>query len=221
MEGKNTVKKGDFIKFIQKSLKKSGIEMSAEDISRRSIGCPEDLLRPFLIHAVSKFQEHSDKDSLLSKDIRRPLKWLPNNISIGMIDAYFSDGCPEIEKYQEMLKPKKLPEVDFDFERDGQNIEKIQALRPFLLRRYAVNCGLRSTGLEERKVKQCFSTYCSSWDQPIFDLEDEINAALCTGVFFALEKDGQYISWITDETTVGELMDVFTECLIRLSMKNA
>ena len=216
MERKN-VKRGDFIKFIQKSLKRSGFQMSAEDISRRSIGRPDDLLRPFLIDAVKKFQERTNKLSLLSKDNKRPLKWMPNNITIGNIDNYFAEGCPEIEKYQEVLKPKKLPEIDFDI--NSAEIEKIRELRPYLLRRYAVNCGLRTAGLEERKVKQCFSTFFPSWDQPIFDLEDEINDHLCEGLFFALSKDGKYIGWITEETSVGELMDVFIDCLIQLKMK--
>ncbi len=215
MKRKNA-QKGDFINFIQKSLKKAGFQISAEDIARRSIGSPDDLMRPFLIDAVKKFQEKSDKSSLLSKD-KKPLKWLPNAVTIGMIDQYFAEGCPEIEKHQASLRPKRLPDVDIDI--NSVDIKKIKDLRPYLLKRYAANCGLRTAGLEERKVKQCFSTSFPCWDQPIFDLEDEINEHLCSGVFFALSKDGQYINWINDETTVGELMDVFIDCLIQLKMK--
>ena len=216
MERKN-VQKGDFINFIQKSLKKAGFQIPTEDIARRSIGSPDDLMRPFLIDAVKKFQEKSDKDSLLSKDSKKPLKWLPNTVTIGMIDQYFAGSCPEIEKYQKALKPKKLPGFDIDI--NTADIQKIKDLRPELLRRYADNCGLRTAGLEERKVKQCFSASLPCWDQPIFDLEDDVNNQLCSGVFFALSKDGQYINWINDETTVGELMDVFIDCLIKLKMK--
>ena len=201
METKNKTQKGEFIKFVQNMLANCGIQMTSEDLARRTIGTPEDFMRPLLIEVVKDFQEKTGI-ILLSQE-EQPLKWLPPFITMGMIDDEFSEGCPRNDEIRERIKAAKMPKI----------VIRLDNLRPTVAKKYAAYCGLaQDESFEQRKVMECYSKDfpgTKDWRGPIFDVEDDV---IKKGASGTLQKDGTYLGWITPETTVAELLDVFQDC---------
>lgn len=202
------IKKGEFIASIVSDFEKLGININAEDLSRRAISAPDNFARAYLWAKVQQFQERTGK-KLFSEDAATPLKYLGSCMAIGKIDEFFSEtGCEEIEE----LQHKGIDAIKTSKTRvDTKNI------RGSFLKKYADYCGLTVDGLENRKVKQCFLTEIpGDWKTAIFSAEDDLCKVLeRQGLTLRISKDGSYIGWIDDETLVSELADVFANSVYK------
>lgn len=200
------VKKGDFIASIISDFKTLGVNISAEDLSRRAISTPDNFARAYLWAKVQQFQEITGKQ-LFSKEAGTPLKYLGHCMAIGKIDAFFSEeGCDEIEELQH----------NFEIKTSKTRVD-IKNIRGSFLKKYADYCGFTPESIELRKVKQCFlAEIPGDWKTPIFSAEDDLNRALeKQKLTLRISKDGSYIGWIEDETTVSELANVFANSVYK------
>lgn len=197
------IKKGDFIASIVSDFEKLGVTVNPQDLARRAISAPDNFARSYLWKKVEDFQKKSGK-KLFSEDDATPLKYLGSCMSIGEIDSFFSEGSDKISELQ------SLYEKMVSTTRTRVNIDDI---RGSFLKKYAGYCGLTLEGIENRKVKHCWLIQIpGDWKTPIFSAEDDINKSLeKQGLILRISKNGSYIGWIDDETTVGELADVFED----------
>ena len=200
-----STKKGEFIASIVADFASLGINVKGEDIARRAIGSPDNFSRPYLWKKVEEFQKKTGK-ILFSKDTATPLKYLGHCMSIKRLDDFFSGDCPEI---QALLEEQAVKET-----KTSKTPVNIKNIRESFLKKYADYCGLQANKeLEEKPVRTCYLKGfedTKDWKTPIFAVEDDINHVLKKkGLILEVQKDGSYLGWITDETTVGELADVF------------
>lgn len=204
------IKKGEFIASIVSDFEKLGVNINAEDLSRRAISAPDNFARAYLWAKVQQFQEITGK-KLFSEDAATPLKYLGSCMAIGEIDNFFSENgsekISEIQNQYEKLETMKTSKTRVD----------IKNIRGSFLKKYADYCGLTVDGLENRKVKQCFLTEIpGDWKTAIFSAEDDLCKVLeRQGLTLRISKGGSYIGWIDDETLVSELADVFADSVYK------
>lgn len=96
---------------------------------------------------------------------------------------------------------------------DAHNINTGR-LRELMREIYAKHTGKNAATLEQEKVMECLDTELSGdWKAPIVYLHDKIDSFFVARPVPDYSRNGQYLTWITPDTTVGEVFDLIIDAV--------